>query len=175
MPLIKPLGRALKKFYNKTPDFKNYWWITTSIPGEDSAEINLTNALANKDFNKLKSNCWKWFRDQIQRKDLTLSSREQIVLWALIERIRGKSFSVWCSYLYLSRMLNKDRKTIAKAINTLAELNVIWLVQEGREKVAMRSLPAQKRVKKHIILVGLNRYLGDPGEESQKKELHRGS
>ena len=53
MPLIKPLGRALKKFYNKTPDFKNYWWITTSIPGEDSAEINLTNALANKDFNKL--------------------------------------------------------------------------------------------------------------------------
>ena len=72
-------------------------------------------------------------------------------------------------------MLNKDRKTIAKAINTLAELNVIWLVQEGREKVAMRSLPAQKRVKKHIILVGLNRYLGDPEEESQKNELHRGS
>ena len=163
-PLSKRI--VLKKFYNKHPDFSNYWWITSALPGEESAEINLDLALANKDFIKLKANAWRWFRDQIQRKDLKLSSREQIVLWALIERIRGKSFSVWCSYLYLSRMLNKDRKTIAKAINNLAEQNVIWLVQEGRERVAMRSLPAQKRVKKHIILVGLNAYLGNLEGES---------
>lgn len=151
----------MKKFYNKQPNFDKYWWINSDLPGEDSAEINLSRALDYRNYNQLKAKVWKWFRSNVARKDL--SSREQICLWCICERYRGSSFSTWCSYSYMSKMISMNRKTVAKAISILAseDVNLIWIVQEGEERIAMRSLPSRKPIKKHFVLVGFNEVLAD--------------
>ncbi len=155
----------MKGYYRRKSNFDNYWWITTSLPGKDSAEINIRVANHYKSYGPLKASVWFWFRNKVaNRKDLT--SRDKMVAWAIAERYRGQSFSTWDSFTYLAAMVGLNRKTVHKAIVELMEKNIIWVVLEGQEKIGVSKL-VSKRQKKHIILCGLNFILA---EEMNKNE-----
>tara|TARA_Y200000002_G_C22391513_1_gene541694 strand:+ start:221 stop:694 length:474 start_codon:yes stop_codon:yes gene_type:complete len=154
----------VKGYYRKRSDFSKYWWVNATLPGKDSAEINLSVANNYKSYGPLKASVWFLYRNKIaNRKDL--SSRDKLIAWAIAERYRGQSFSTWDSFTYLGAMIGMNRKTVAKGIKSLMDNNVIWIVLEGEEKVGLTKL-VSKRQKKHIILCGLNFILA---EEIRKK------
>jgi hypothetical protein len=57
-------------------------------------------------------------------------------------------------------MLNMHRSTVAKGIYELVDNNVIWLVEEEGRK-GMKRIKQHSRKRKHILLVGLGKYLSD--------------
>jgi|TARA_B100000161_G_scaffold256507_1_gene219634 hypothetical protein len=148
---------AIQNYYNKKGNFDKFWWVSPEIVPKESGMINLSVANRYKDYGKLKGSVWKWFRSQVNQKDL--SPRNKIILWSLAERFRGQSFSVWDSYTYLSKMVGLSRKTFSKGMGELSEQGIIWIAVEGDERMAFKKLPQQVRVKKHILLVGLNNVL----------------
>lgn len=149
----------MKNYYNKKGNFNKFWWISPEIVPRESGIINLAVANKYKNYGTLKAKVWEWYRHQVNRKDL--STRNKLILWSLAERFRGQSFSVWDSYTYLAMTIGVSRKTFSKGMNELAEMNnsPIWIAVEGEERLAYKKLPQQVRVKKHIVLVGLNHYL----------------
>ena len=56
-------------------------------------------------------------------------------------------------------MVGLSRKTFSKGMGELSEQGIIWIAVEGDERMAFKKLPQQVRVKKHILLVGLNNVL----------------
>ena len=52
-----------------------------------------------------------------------------------------------------------SRRIFSKGMGELSEAGVIWIAVEGEERLAFKKLPQQVRVKKHILLVGLNHIL----------------
>ena len=151
----------MKRKYDK------YWWITTEHTAINSPYINRATALQYTNFNKLKGVVWTWFRSKIDRKDI--SSREKIILWIICERMKGSSFSCWDSYIYLGKATGMNRKTVALAVNNLSDAGLIILAVEGKEPRAKKRLEAQKRVKKHILLIGIGHALSKKLVEEEKK------
>lgn len=147
----------MKSYYNKKGNFDKFWWISTEIVPRESGVISLSVANKYKDYGKLKACVWKWYRSQVNRKDL--SARNKLILWSLAERFRGQSFSVWDSYTYLAMTIGISRRIFSKGMGELSEAGVIWIAVEGEERLAFKKLPQQVRVKKHILLVGLNHIL----------------
>ena len=153
----------MQNYYNKKGNFDKFWWVSPEIVPKESGIINLGVATKFKDYGKLKANIWKWYRSQVNRKDI--SSRNKLILWALAERYRGQSFSVWDSYTYLAMTVGLSRRTFSKGMSELSEQGIIWIAVEGKERLAMKKLPQQVRVKKHILLVGLNNVLFESLQE----------
>lgn len=153
----------MKNYYNKKGNFDKFWWVSPEIVPKESGVVNLAVANRFKDYGKLKGCVWKWFRSQVNQKDI--SSRNKIILWSLAERFRGQSFSVWDSYTYLAMMVGLSRRTFSKGMAELSEQGIIWIAVEGDERLAVRKLPQQIRVKKHILLVGLNNVLFEEIQE----------
>lgn len=148
------LTNTMKNYYNKKANFNKYWWVSPEIVPKESGIINLSVANKYKNYGNLKAKIWQWYRSKVNRKDI--SSRNKLILWALAERYRGQSFSVWDSYTYLAMTVGLSRKTFSKGMAELSEQGIIWIAVEGDERLAMKKLPQQIRVKKHILLVGLN-------------------
>ena len=136
---------------------EKYWWITTEHTDINSPFVNYAITQKYRNYAKLKSVAWRWYKIKLGRKDL--GAREKVILWLLCERLKASSYSVWDSYEYMSLALGMNRKTIKKGIERLAECNVIVIALEGEEARAMKSLPKQRRVKKHILLVGFSHAL----------------
>lgn len=157
----------MKNYYNKKGNFDKFWWISPEIVPKESAVINLAVANRFKDYGKLKACVWRWFRAQVNRKDL--STRNKLILWSLAERFRGQSFSVWDSYTYLAMTIGISRRIFSKGMGELSELGIIWIAVEGEERLAFKKLPQQKRVKKHIVLVGLNNVLFEDLNKNQSQ------
>ena len=103
---------AIQNYYNKKGNFDKFWWVSPEIVPKESGMINLSVANRYKDYGKLKGSVWKWFRSQVNQKDL--SPRNKIILWSLAERFRGQSFSVWDSYTYLSKMVGLSGRLFLK-------------------------------------------------------------
>jgi len=147
--------------------FKNYWWVSTEYTSIDSPYINLATALKFTNYTKLKAVIWSWFRSKLDRKDL--GSREKIILWIICERVKGVSFSCWDSYIYLGKATGMNRKTVAMAVNNLSKAGLIVIAVEGSTPRAKKKLEAQKRFKKHILLVGIG-YALDKKLEADKEK-----
>ena len=64
-------------------------------------------------------------------------------------------------------MLGMNRKTISKGIQALIEANIIWIGLEGDHKIGIKNL-SQARVKKHLLLVGLNKVLYERANSEDK-------
>lgn len=135
-----------------------YWWITSAHTEINTPFINYGTALKYKNFNKLKFVVWKMFRSKLDHPEL--SARDKIVFWCICERLKGSSFSCWDSYSYLGKMLCMNRKTIAKAVDNLSANGLIMIAVEGEKPTAMKTLPSQQRVKKHILIIGLGHFMG---------------
>jgi len=64
---------------------------------------------------------------------------------------------------YIGKMCNLSRATVGKSIKRLADVNVIWIVQEGPERVRHSKLEARKYFKKHFLIVGLSFEVSERG------------
>ncbi len=135
---------------------KEYWWITEDEIDSPSKSglVRASEWARYKQFAKQKSLVWRWYRKQIQRKDLTPASK--LCLWAICERHRHFSCSCNDKFIYLAMMCGLDRKSVSNAIHALAskEKNVVWIAAEGVDGKLMRK--AKRGYKKHLLLVGLN-------------------
>jgi hypothetical protein len=50
---------------------------------------------------------------------------------------------------------------VSKSVYALVDKDIIWIVEEGRERKGMKRLPQHSRKRKHILLVGLGKLLSD--------------
>ena len=62
-----------------------------------------------------------------------------------------------------------NRKTVAMAVNNLSKAGLIVIAVEGAVPRAKKKLEAQKRFKKHILLVGIG-YALDKKLEADKEK-----
>ena len=62
-----------------------------------------------------------------------------------------------------------SRRIFSKGMAELSEIGIIWIAVEGEERLAFKKLPQQKRVKKHIVLVGLNNVLFEDLNKNQSQ------
>ena len=140
---------------------KDFWWVNSSAESSDSAsaEISFTLALKYRDVSKFKRVVWYWYRENVARKDLNSSSK--LVLWAICERMRYESMSMRDAYAYVGKMLGLSRVSVSKSVYALVDKEIIWIVEEGRERKGMKRLPQHSRKRKHILLVGLGKLLSD--------------
>jgi len=141
----------------KGKKLNKYWWITTAHTEINSPFINYATSLRYKNFNKLKAVVWKLYRTKLDHKKV--SARDKLVFWVICERLKGISFSCWDSYTYIGKVLSLNRKTVAKAVDNLSDQGLIMIAVEGEKPTAMKTLPKQQRVKKHILIVGLGHSL----------------
>ncbi len=156
----------MKGYYKRGNNFDKYWWVTTDLPVANSGYINRAVANQFKKYSELKASVWFWYRSEVvDRKDI--SNRDKIIAWAICERYRGQSFSTWDSFTYLALMLGMNRKTISKGIQALIEADIIWIGLEGDHKIGIKNL-SQARVKKHLLLVGLNKVLYERANSEDK-------
>ena len=66
---------------------------------------------------------------------------------------------VW--YWYRENVARKSRVSVSKSVYALVDKDIIWIVEEGRERKGMKRLPQHSRKRKHILLVGLGKLLND--------------
>ena len=135
-----------------------YWWITTDAVEKNSGLVAFAvSKRYEKNYGKLKHVSWKWYRKQIDRRDIGL--REKMVLWCLLERYSMRSFSSHDSGGYIALMLGSHRNTINKAIQKLMDAKIIWCAIEG-ERVMLTKLERGKQ-HKHFLPVGLSVMLSE--------------
>ena len=144
--------------------WKKYWWIVPNEAAFNDAYVNYSVALKYSNFTKLKGVVWKIFRKSLDNKEL--AARDKIVFWVICERLRGSSFSCWDSWTYIGKVCGLNRHTVSKAISNLVEANLIWIAIEGEQAVGKTRLEPQKRLKKHVLIVGLGKALHEALMES---------
>ena len=142
---------------------QEYWWLKSIDVERESESAEIRIALAGKyknDYSRMKQVCWKWYRAQLGRKDI--SSSGKLVLYCIVERFnKYGNWSCPDSFSYLASMSGLSSKLVAKRVYELVDLNVVWLVLEGDERRGMKRIKQHSRKRKHILLVGLGRLLND--------------
>ena len=138
-----------------------YWWIETGVPDNEKESGCVRYSLTKLRFSEVKKGVWRIFRLNLDRPDLSAS--DKIVLYCLCERFRVQSMSSTDAVGYIGKMCNLSRATVGKSIRRLADVNVIWIVEEGPERIRHSKLEARKYFKKHFLIVGLSYEVSERG------------
>ena len=138
-----------------------YWWIETGVPDHEKESGCVRYSLTKLRYSEVKKGVWRIFRLNLDRPDLSAS--DKIVLYCLCERFRVQSMSSTDALNYLAKMSGIGRKTVGKSVQRLADKEVIWIVQEGPERIRHSKLEARKYFKKHFLIVGLSSEVSEGG------------
>lgn len=136
---------------------KEHWWVNnlSADDGKESAEVR--GVIASKyqrEYGSMKQVCWKWYRKQLGRKEL--SSSGKVVLYCIVERFnKYGNWSCPDSFSYLASMSGCSSKLVAKRVYELVDLGIVWLVEEGETRKGMKRIKQHSRKRKHILLVGV--------------------
>ena len=129
-----------------------YWWIVNGVPEneEHSAFVHVRFVNDFRDWKKLRTHLWAWFRARAGRTDI--SPVETLVLWAITERFRYQTFSSHDAYSYYAKMIGMNRRSVGRAVSALAEKGLIRVALEEERKLVEKAIAGKR---KHILLVGL--------------------
>jgi len=142
-------------------NMKDYWWIETGVPEDEANSGCVRVSLTKMPFSVVKKGVWRLYRLNLDRPDLNAS--DKLVLYCLCERYRVQSMSSTDAVGYIGKMCNLSRATVGKSIKRLADVNVIWIVQEGPDRIRHSKLEARKYFKKHFLIVGLSFEVSERG------------